>query len=124
MNLFSILLLVTLIGCGGYCVYIWLHLRREWMLTDNRIMLPGGCTVADCKDPDGFLEFMAPKMLIFGIAMIVAGLLYLPGILHTSGMFAWPELVFTILNIALPVLVFGLFLWYILVQHKAAKLFW
>lgn len=124
MSLFSIILLVSLVGCGGYCVYTWLRLRKVWMLTDNRIMLPGNCTVADCKDPDGFLDFMAPKMLMFGLILIVLGLLYLPGILNDSGLLAWPKLVFAILDIGLPVVTVLLFIWFILVQRKAAKLFW
>lgn len=124
MNIFSIMLLVTLIGCGGYCVYTWISLRKVWMLKDNRIMLPGNCAAADCLDPDGFLDFMAPKMLLFGLVMIVLGLLYLPGILNESGYLAWPKLVFTILDIGLPVVTISLFVWFILVQRKAAKLFW
>lgn len=120
MNGFSILILILLLGSGGYAVYLWIRLRREWYLIDNKFLLPGNCTAADCKDPDGFLEYISPKLLIFGIALIVFGLLYLPGFFNAP----MPALLADILNIAMPVLGFGIFVCFIILQAKAAKLFW
>lgn len=125
MDIFSLMLLVLLIGCGIYCIATWLRLRKEWRLFDNKIMLPGNCSVKDCVNEDGFLEYMAPKMLIFGISLVVLGLLYLPGILYDSGLdLGLPKLALRILDIALPVLSITDFIWFIVAQRKASKLFW
>lgn len=125
MDFFSLMLLILQIGCGVYCIYTWLRLRKEWRLFDNKIMLPGNCSVKDCVDEDGFLEFIVPKMLFFGLALIVLGLLYLPGILFYSGLdLGLPQLMLTILNYALPVLSVGAFVWFLVMQRKAAQLFW
>lgn len=117
---FSLLLMALMVGCGLYCIYLWVRIRREWQLFDNKLMLPGNCTAADCADPDGFLEFMSPKLFAFGIAVFLLGLGYLPEVLNLP----LPDLLFRVIDITLTVLSLGAFVAFILIQRKAAKLFW
>ncbi|MCQ2418761.1 MAG: hypothetical protein MJ085_03140 [Clostridia bacterium] len=121
MATFSLLMLLLLVGSGIYSIYLWLRLRKEWCLTDNKFMLPGNCSAADCLDEDGFLEYIAPKIALFGMGLVLLGLLYLPCIFN---LFITSLLMLKIMSIAVPVLTLLLFVWFMFVQHKASKLFW
>lgn len=116
-GLLDTLLIVMVIGCGIYALYTAIRLRRTYMLFPNKFLYPGNCGPDDCVDEDGFIDYILPRMTILGIAMLVIGALLVVNVyvLKVSGL--WVDLA----TIIVP---FGCFVWYIIVQRKAAKLFW
>lgn len=110
-------MLILLFGMGLYLIYTVIRLKRECMLFDSKVLYPGNCSKDDCLDPDGFMDYIAPRMLIFALGLILCGgfsalVLWVPGL--KSKLTATLELV-------LPLAVLG---WYIFVSRKAAREFW
>lgn len=116
-NMLETLLIVMVIGCGIYALYTAIRLRRTYMLFPNKFLYPGNCAPDDCADEDGFIDFILPRMTILGIAMLVIGALLAANhyLLIASGL---------LIDLATVIIPFGWFVWYIIVQRKAAKLFW
>lgn len=116
-NMLDTLLVVMMIGCAIYAIYTVIRLKREYMLFDNKLLYPGNCPYLECKDPQGFIDFIWLRLLILGIALLVfGGLIALNRFVELMN----PTL-FGILTIFMPLAVF---VWYIIVQRKAAKRFW
>lgn len=116
-NMLEVLLVVMVIGCGIYALYTAIRLRRTYMLFPNKFLYPGNCSPDDCADEDGFIDFILPRMTILGVAMLVIGaLLAVNQYLRLAS-----GLLIDLVTVIVP---FGCFVWYILVQRKAAKLFW
>ena len=123
----EVIILVILVGFGGYAVYTGIQLKRRGYLFDNRILYPGNCKKEDCTDEYGFVDFMTPRMFICGglslVLGIFSGLVFfadkLPeGMKKVFALPAW----FT--TYVLPFLGLGIFVWYIIIQTKASKRFW
>ena len=117
VSMISILLVIMMLGLGVYCIYTFFRLHREYYLFPNKFLYPGDCPPENCTDVSGFIEFILPRILIFGIAVILCGIGY--------GML---DLVWKVKHIAVficsLVIPLGIFAWYIYVQRKAANLFW
>ena len=118
-NMLQILLLVMLGGSGVYALYSVIRLQKEQLLFPNKFLYPSNCKPDDCTDVSGFIEFITPRILVFGIVCI----------LLTIGMaISWFAGLFTLPmwldNIVLPALGIGVFIWYMVVQNKVYKLFW
>lgn len=116
-GMLDVLLVVMVIGCGVYALYTAIRLRRTFMLFPNKFLYPGNCGPDDCVDEDGFIDFILPRMTILGVALLVIGALL---VLNT---YVW-GLSGLVLDLATIIVPCGCFFWYILVQRKAAKLFW
>ncbi len=116
-GLLNVLLTVMLLVCGVYGLYTVIRLRRTYMLFSNKFLYPGNCKPEDCLDEDGFIDYIMPRLTILSIAMLVFGAAF---VLNTY-IFKLSTLWIDLATIILP---FGSFLWYILVQRKAAKLYW
>lgn len=116
-QIFSLILIVMLAGYGGYSVYSAIRLRREGVMFPSKVLYPGNCNPADCVDQVGFISYIFPRLLIFGIACILsAG----ATAFDTYIGFHLPPVMQYILPFSfLPILV-----WYMVVQNKASKLFW
>lgn len=111
------LMMVLLFGLGLYMIYTIIKLKRECILFDSKILYPGGCNKDDCVDPDGFIDYISPRMLISGIALILCGALtaavkWIPG---------FGNKVTSILELVLPLFVV---VWYVFISKKAAKTYW
>ena len=118
-NLLDLLMALLLLGTGIYCIYTAIRVRRECGFFDNKMLLPGNCKPEDCTDPEGFFDFIFPRMLIFGIAMILSAALDAAVLWivrrELAGLWLyWVQLVVP----------FGCFAWYMVLQRKAAKQFW
>ena len=116
-NMMQILLLVLLVGAGVYALYSAIRLHREQMLFPNKFLYPGDCKPEDCADVGGFIDFILPRTLLLGASMLVMGV----ALALNTYVFLLDALW---IDIAMLVLPFGVFLWYIIAQRKAAKRFW
>ena len=113
----DILMLVLLLGFGAYILYTVFRLNKEQMLFDSKILYPGDCRPEDCTDEGGFIDFIIPRAAILGIALVLMGVLLGLNMLLIKLDALWLDIVMMVV----PVSVFA---WYIVIQRKAAKLFW
>ena len=118
-NLLDLIMAILLLGTGIYCNYTSIRVRREYTFFENKVLLPGGCEPNACTDPDGFFDYIAPRLVIFGIALIFCAaldllVLFLVRRNFVGGWLYWAQLV----------VLFSCFGWYIYLQRKAGKLFW
>lgn len=60
---------------GLYCLYIWLRLKIDNYLFYNQILIPSGYAVRDCKHPREYIQYMKPRLLVFGLVITAAGVL-------------------------------------------------
>lgn len=115
ISMFDMLMLIMLFGCGVYGLYSVIRLHREQFLFKNKFLYPGNCAPENCADVGGFIDFIQPRMLIFSILLLALGVLYaLNAYLFLS---VWVDYAM----IAVPLAVF---IWYAVMQNKAAKIFW
>lgn len=117
LQMFDILMVIMLLGCGVYAIYTVIKLKKLCYLFPSSFLYPGDCKPEECADPFGFMDYMCPRVLIFGIAMLVIGALFLADMLLLSIDAAWLDIGYLVLPVAL-------FVWYIVAQRKAAKRFW
>ena len=107
-NLLDLIMAILLLGTGIYCIYTSIRLRREYTFFENKVLLPGGCEPNACTDPDGFFDYIAPRLVLFGIALIFCAaldllVLFLIRRNLVGGWLYWVQLVVP----------FGFFGWYI-----------
>ncbi len=117
VGMLDALLWAMLLGYGGYALYTAIRLRRTFMLFPNKFLYPGNCSMEECVDEDGFIDFILPRITLWGLIMVALGILFILNtyVLGIKGL--WVD----ILTILLPV---GSVIWYMIIQRKASKLYW
>ena len=114
----ELVLLALLLGSGCYGLYTVIKLRRSYMLFPNKFLYPGNCTMDTCIDEGGFIDFILPRLTILSLIMLVLGIFF-------SLVFfvfpQWESWLTDLLSMLLPV---SAYVWYMLIQRKAANLFW
>lgn len=113
----DLLMLVLLLGFGAYILYTVFRLNREQMLFANKILYPGDCSPDACVDEGGFIDFIIPRAAILGGALLLMGILLGLNMLLFKLDALWLDIVMMVVPV-------GVFAWYIIIQRKAAKLFW
>ncbi len=116
-DMLSMILLLMLFGSGIYALYTYFRLHKTCMLFPNKFLYPGGCAPETCVDVDGFIDYIEPRLLLLGIAMILCGAAYLTYSLALRA-------TNTLVDIATILVPAGIFVWYMFVQRKASKEFW
>lgn len=116
-GMLSLILLIMLYGSGIYALYTYFRLHRTCDLFPNKFLYPGGCKAETCVDVDGFIDYIEPRLLLLGVAMIVCGIAYFYYSMILKTTFLWADLI----SIFVPA---GVFVWYMFVQRKASKEFW
>lgn len=125
LNMMGLLIFAMLVGSGGYAIYTYARLRRQWGFFPNKFLLPANCPAEECLDGDGYLSYISPRLLIFGVLCIVCGILYLPVMLPNLGILLGLEgTLSTVYSGVVPMLGFGVFIWYMVCQTKASRKFW
>lgn len=117
VDMLDTLLVVMMIAVGIYAIYSAIRLYREQMLFPNKFLYPGDCKPEDCLDPGCFIDYIFPRLLILGAALLIMGILL--GL--NSYLFKIDALWIDISMMVVPV---SIFVWYMLCQRKAAKSFW
>ena len=116
-DILQIILLVLLGGSGIYALYSVIRLQKEQYLFPNKFLYPANCKPEDCNDVPGFIAFITPRMLIFGIACTVLAILLA---------LVWLVKLFTLpvwLDYSVPFLGIAFFAYLMVVQNKVFKLF-
>ena len=72
-NILDWVMIVLLPAVALYLFYTVFRLRRDRVLFDNKLLYPGGCTKDDCIDPDGFIDYILPRLIIIGAAFLLCG---------------------------------------------------
>ncbi len=112
---FFVIVDLLVVACGIYMIYQYVMLLRTHDLKQNMLM-PKDLEVKKCKDVDGYIKMMGPKMITFGVAAVVTGGLDM--LQDMQGIFG--SLVSLIIMIIFVVLCF----WYGMASRKASKMFW
>lgn len=117
VDMLDSLMLIMLFGFGIYGIYSAIRLRKEQMLFPNKFLYPGNCDPAACLDPGEFIDYIIPRALILGVALILlGGLLALNSfVLHID---SW------LIDLGMIVMPVAVIVWYCVVQRKAAKNYW
>ena len=61
-------------GAGLYAIYAYYLLKTKGEITTS-ILMSKDVDIRKCKDIEGYKAFVAPKILIFGIAALLYGIL-------------------------------------------------
>lgn len=116
-DMLDLFMLVLMVGLGLYMIYTGIRLKKECVLFDNKILYPSRCTKEECLDPDGFIEYISPRLLAFGVFLLLCG--------GFCALVTWvPAFNLTVLvalELALPL---AAVVWYGFIIHKAAKAYW
>ena len=114
-SIIDLIIAVMLGGSGIYGIISSLRLKKEGYLFENKLLYPGNCKPEECADVEGFIEYIVPRMIIFGVLCIVLAI---------------GTVLVSVLAVSLSVLMFEMivvicvFAFIGVVQNKASKLFW
>ena len=67
----DLVLIATMLACGIYAIYTAIRLHRNCYLEPSKILYPTDCTPETCLDPDGFIDYILPRLTAMGIAMLL-----------------------------------------------------
>lgn len=96
------------------------RLNRTKELKQSKYIYPASCKPEQCKDPQGFIAFITPRLIGFGvIGLIIAAFILVNGM--TDVFAATPN---WFRNGAVFFLFIPLFIWYVVFINKAARKFW
>ena len=116
-NVLELVLILMLVGSGVYSLYTVIRLKTTMYLFPNRFLYPSNCKPEDCTDEPGFIEYILPRLTIFGVACLLLGIFLI--LVWVVGLFKLP----TWFDYAVPFLGLAFFGWYIWIQSKVYKLF-
>lgn len=105
---------IFIFGCGVYLLYCYYLLKVKGEIKEG-VLLPKGTSVKKCKDKEGFIQCMAPKLLIYGIAVVLCGAL---GMLESQMRFMgnW--------YLAIMAVFLAVTAWFAVAEKKALKKYW
>lgn len=116
-GVFSVILLVALLFSGIYGLYGVYRLKKEQYLIPHRFMYPNYCAPEDCSDPVEYMDYIQPRLTIYGCAMTLCGVLIFTG-------FFVDALRSVIMLLILYIAPFVIFLWYNGCLKLSAKKYW
>lgn len=65
---------VLIVGSGAYILYIFYQLKFAKEIKAG-LLLPKGVDPKRCKDKEGYIKDMSPKVLVYGITALVCGII-------------------------------------------------
>ena len=71
INTLDLFLLLTLLAVAVYSLYLVIRLRRTRELFPSRFLYPGNCEPEDCIDPDGFIDYILPRLTLLSSIFFV-----------------------------------------------------
>lgn len=114
MNSMYLLLDILVLGAGAYILYAYFLMTKKGEIKEN-ILMPKEVTMSQCKDKEGYVKYVAPKLLMFGIGAVICGVL---GFINDYGQALgnW--------YMGVTVLFLVLLIWFAIGTRKAIKMFW
>ena len=116
-SLLELTLIIMLTASGVYAIYTVIRLRATMYLFPNRFLYPSNCKPEDCTDESGFIDYILPRLTIFGVACLLLGIFLI--LVWIVKLFPLP----TWFDYAVPFLGLFFFGWYIWIQNKVYKLY-
>lgn len=118
MENIDILVIFDALIWGGsiYCFYSCYFMRTKKRLHKNILLIPGNINIDNCKDSEGYIKFIFPRLIIFSCVCFLLG-----GLNLISNFTSAISDKITVLAI-LPLLVCIFWLWYVI--KKSVELFW
>lgn len=114
MDSMFLLIDILISGYGIYALYAYFLMVTKGEVKEN-ILFSKTVSFTKCKDKEGYKQFIAPKVLIFGVGTLACGLL---GFINDyTGMLGGLYLVITVLFLIL-------LAWFVAMTKKAVKRFW
>ncbi len=102
-------------GAGAYMLYAWILMKKTGEIKTS-LLLSKEVDIRKCKDLEGYKNFMAPKMLVFGITALVYG-----GYgLVNSYVFSMPMPVYWAVMAGF----FAVLVWFSVQSRKSLEMFW
>ena len=97
-----------------------IRINLSYELVSSRYIYPAKCKPELCIDPAGYIAFITPRMIVFGILGLLMSACYVVN--EFTKLFSALPTWFT----DRPALFFflPLFIWYVIFINKAAKRFW
>lgn len=117
LQMLDLFMMAMLFAAGIYGLYAAIKLHRTCMLFPSKMLYPGDCSVADCLDAEGFMDYIFPRLMTLSILLILEAVAFIV----CRVVFKLDSTVFDICFIVLPLATLG---WYMFVQRRCAKLFW
>lgn len=74
------LLDIVMIGFGVYMLYATVIMIKKREINQN-ILVSKDVNVKDCKDKEGYINYMTPRLFIFSVVVLLNGIL---GIMNTK----------------------------------------
>lgn len=115
-NMLDIMLLICFAAAGIYSLYTAIVMGGWETLRPNKMLYPSGCRPEACLDPEGFLLYQRPRVVVFGLVALISAGAFGVG-LGLEGAPSWLAPVASILGIAAV-------MFYIVVINKAYRQFW
>lgn len=97
-----------------------IRINRTYELVSNRFIYPANCKPELCQDPAGFIRFMTPRLIGFGVLGLLLSVFFVVN--EMTGLLAALPAWFS--EGAALFLFVPLFIWYVIFINKAAKRFW
>ncbi len=113
----DMLLLIMLLGFGVYAIYSAIRLYKEQLLFPNKILYPGNCAPEDCILEGEFIDYIVPRILFFGLSFLLMGVAMALNMYVFKLSSIWVDLSTMVFPVTVIVI-------YVVMQRKAAKLFW
>lgn len=73
-NSISSVMDLFIIACGVYVLYVFYMLKYKGEIKET-LLLPKGLSAKKCKDKAAYTKEMAPKVLIYGLAVTLCGVM-------------------------------------------------
>ena len=106
---------VIFVGAGIYVLYAWVMMKTKGEIITS-ILMSKDVELRKCKDLEGYKAYIAPRMLVFGIAAILYGA---AGLVNTY-VAPLPGAVYgAVMALFLVVLI-----WYAIATRKGVQKFW
>lgn len=105
---------IIIFGSGVYILYVYYMLKFKKEIKET-LLLPKDLPVNKCKDKEGYIAYMSPKVLILGIITLICAC------------FGISESQFHLLGnwyIAVLAVLLAAVIWFIIVSKKATKKYW
>ena len=102
-------------GAGAYMLYAWILMKKTGEIKTS-LLLSKEVDIRKCKDLEGYKNFMAPKMLVFGITALVYGAY---GLVN-SYVFSMPMPVYWAVMAGF----FAVLVWFSVQSRKSVEMFW
>lgn len=112
---FYVLMDIIIIIFGGYIIYQYVLMKKDGTIKAS-MLLPKDLNVKRCKDVQGYIQFIGPKQLAFGVTALICGVIGL-----VQDMTGWNSMIVYIPSI---VICLACVVWYTRSMKKAIKEFW